>query len=174
MHASAFLLLSYLVLPSVSMTQFRGLNCVEFEESGHAYLRIDTSVWCDEESDEYSRLLSIDTPLIVLYQAIPIGWAALLWRNRRRLNPGYRSEKASRRKRARDPALAPLSFLFDDYVCARWAFDVFDMWRRITMVGLIPFAPLTSRPIIGCGLAALSIVIFQVAEPYHDPATNTL
>ena len=84
------------------------------------------------------------------------------------------SERASRRKRARDPGLAPLTFLFDDYVCSRWAFDVFDMWRRITMVGLIPFAPLTSSPIIGCGLAALSIVIFQVAEPYHDPATNTL
>ena len=79
-----------------------------------------------------------------------------------------------RRRRARVVDLAPLSFLFDDYKCSRWAFDVFDMWRRITMIGLIPFFPLTSRPIIGCGLAALSIVIFQVAEPYHDPATNTL
>ena len=88
------------------MTQFRGLNCVEFE-SGHSYLRADTSVWCDEESDEYSRLLAIDIPLIALYQAIPIGWAVLLWRHRRQLNPNFRSEKASRRKRAKDKGLKP-------------------------------------------------------------------
>ena len=108
-HAAAFLLLSYLILPSVSMIQFRGLDCVSFEESGHAYLRIDTSVWCDKESDEYSQLIAITVPLIILYQSIPIGWALLLWRNRRRLNPGFYSERASRRKRARDPALMPFS-----------------------------------------------------------------
>ena len=66
------------------MTQFRGLNCVEFE-SGHSYLRADTSVWCDEESDEYTRLVSIDVPLIIVYQSIPFIWGALLFWQRRRL-----------------------------------------------------------------------------------------
>ena len=105
-HASALLLLSYLVLPSVSMTQFRGLNCVGFE-SEHAYLRVDTSVWCDQESDEYSTLLETDIPLIILYQSIPFIWAALLFSQRRRLNPGYKNEQAGRRKRDRDPRIAP-------------------------------------------------------------------
>ena len=65
-HVKAFLLLTYLVLPSVSMKQLRGLNCVRFKESGHSYLRVDTSVWCDRESDEFSRLLATDVPLLIL------------------------------------------------------------------------------------------------------------
>ena len=172
-HATAFLLLSYLVLPSVSMTQFRGLNCVEFE-SGHAYLRVDTSVWCDTESDDYNALLGADVPLIILYQSIPILYAVLLFKSRRRLDPGFRNELAARRKRGRDKALAPLRFLFEDYVCGQWGFEIFDMWRRIAMVGLLPFAPLDQRPIIGCGLAAMSLSVFQEVQPYHDPATNAL
>lgn len=90
------------------MTQFRGLNCVEFEESGHAYLRVDTSVWCDEESDDYRRMLAIDVPLIAIYQSIPFIWGALLIWQRRRLNPGYSNDQASRRKRDSDPVIAPL------------------------------------------------------------------
>ena len=172
-HATAFLLLTYLVLPSVSMTQFRGLNCVEFE-SGHAYLRVDTSVWCDTESDDYNTLLGADVPLIILYQSIPILYAVLLFKSRRRLDPGFRNELAARRKRGRDKALAPLRFLFEDYVCGQWGFEIFDMWRRIAMVGLLPFAPLDYRPIIGCGLAAMSLSVFQEVQPYHDPATNAL
>ena len=34
--------------------------------------------------------------------------------------------------------------------------------------------PFESRALVGCGLAAISIVVFQEVEPYHDPATNTL
>ena len=48
------------------------------------------------------------------------------------------------------------------------------MWHRIAMVGLIPFAPLQYRPVVGCGLAALSLSVYTAVQPYHDPATNTL
>ena len=41
-------------------------------------------------------------------------------------------------------------------------------------MGLIPFLPVETRPIIGCGLGAVCIVTFQESEPYHDAATNTL
>ena len=41
-------------------------------------------------------------------------------------------------------------------------------------MGLIPFLPVETRPIIGCGLGAVCIVAFQESEPYHDAATNTL
>ena len=153
------------------MTQFRGLDCVEFEESGRSYLRVDTSVWCDDESEEHKRLLDVVVPFVVLYQSIPFVWAYLLITNRSRLNPAYRNDLASRRRRDRDEVLAPLSFLFTAYRSDRWYFDVLDMWRRIVMVGLLPFGPVLLRPIIGSGLAALSIVVFVEAQPYHDAAT---
>ena len=125
-RTSLLTVLTYFVLPSASMKQLRGLNCVQFE-SGHAYLRVDTSVWCDRESDQFSRLLSIDVPFIILYQSIPVMYAWLLWSSRRSLNPGYRNKIVARAKRDNDPSLAYLKFLFESYEVDRWAFDVFDM-----------------------------------------------
>ena len=93
--------ISYLVLPTVSMTQFRGLNCQTFE-SGHAYLRVDTSVWCDTDSSDYARLLSINIPMIIIYQSIPFGWLALLVYYRRRplaLDPARRHPHRPGRRR---------------------------------------------------------------------------
>ena len=170
------------------MAQFKGLNCVSFE-SGHEYLRVDTSVWCDRRgSPEYRRLLAVDVPLIILYQAIPIMYAGLLITKRHQLNPGFKNRVASRAKRDRTPELARLKFLFEAYEVDRWGSDVFDMWRRITvssggggivcvppltshlqtqMVGLVPFAPVEYRPLFGTALAALSLALFQEAQPYH-------
>ena len=48
------------------------------------------------------------------------------------------------------------------------------MWRRIAFIALLPFVSLDLRPIVGCGLAAMSIILFQEVLPYHDPATNSL
>ena len=92
-------------------------------------------------------------------------------------NGAANSTRASNRRgraAAAKTSTSPLSFLFDDYKCSQWAFDVFDMERRIAMVGLIPFAPLEWRPIVGCALSAVSLAVFQELQPYHDPATNTL
>ena len=70
-HLSATLLLSYLVLPTVSQVQFRGLNCFSLP-SEKLYLRIDTAVECSTASRDYQLILAFTLPLIMLYQSIPL------------------------------------------------------------------------------------------------------
>ena len=43
-HAYAFLLLSYLVLPPVSMMQFQSLDCITLDHDGSRFLRADSSI----------------------------------------------------------------------------------------------------------------------------------
>ena len=128
-HMAASLFLLYLVLPTVSMTQFRGLDCQQFE-SGHWYLRVDTSVWCDGKSEERGTLLGVVIPMLIIYQSIPLMYTWLLVKHRERLNPRFKDQLAARRKRERDPVLAPLRFLYEDYKCEQWGFEIFEMYRR--------------------------------------------
>ena len=175
-HASVTLLLSYLVLPSVSFAQFRAIDCHEFN-GGQFYLRIDTSLYCGTEtvpSKEYRGMLLVDIPFILLYQSLPVLYMFLLLTNRRRLNPGLRNDNASRRKRDRDPRISALNFLFCDYQVGFYWFEVFEMYRRCIFTAILPFVDKNFRPIAGCFLAALSIIVFEACSPYHDTETNSL
>ena len=44
-------------------------------------------------------------------------------------------------KREKDPKLQALKFLFSVYKCPDWAFEVVEMYRRIILLGVLPFIP---------------------------------
>jgi hypothetical protein len=83
-HINFALLLSYIVLPPVSLYQFEALSCIEFNQN-FKFLRSDTSVSC--LTADYRRFVALDVLLIAAYQAVPLIWFALLFRVRRRLDP---------------------------------------------------------------------------------------
>lgn len=64
-HAYFALVLSYLVLPIVSMIQFSALECVRLS-SNEMFLRVDTSINCN--SKEYELFVTLDIFLIIAYQ----------------------------------------------------------------------------------------------------------
>ena len=84
-HVYFFLLVSYLVLPSVSTAQFRALDCIPVSSESELVLRADTSVDCNSRA--YKSFWVANVLLIAVFQAIPLVWFALLWRHRRRLDP---------------------------------------------------------------------------------------
>ena len=49
-HFTMTLRVCYLFLPSVSTTQFKGLNCIRFTHSDDAYLKADTSIDCNSQA----------------------------------------------------------------------------------------------------------------------------
>lgn len=58
---------------------------------------------------------------------------------RDRLNPIAAANKAHALElRDGDESLNGIRFLFDDYKCGRWYFEIVDMYRRIFFVGVIP------------------------------------
>jgi hypothetical protein len=94
--------------------------------SGGSYLRADTHVSCDDAS--YQRFAYVDGLLIALYQASLLTSAYLLYSHRARLNPpSIKDAQLRELARARDQSLNPLSFLFEDYRCEAYMFEVVDM-----------------------------------------------
>jgi hypothetical protein len=126
-HVYYTLMLTYLVLPTVSQVQFKGLSCATLA-SGERYLRVDTSVECNfQTSADFRLILACDIPLIILYQSIPIVWAWLLYTHRQRLNPPVNDPRRAYELRAKDDSIAHLSFLVNDYSCALYYYEVIEM-----------------------------------------------
>ena len=173
-HAGIVLLITYLVLPKVSTVQFQGLNCLHLV-SGEAYLKADTSIDCN--SPGHQSFVQINAVLILIYQAIPIGYLWVLLRNHKRLKPpSAANDEVAIQMRDRDGELDPIRFLFQDLSVGGWFHEVVDMYRRIAFVGVLPLIgpDITVRCYVGVALAMLSAVYFREVTPYRTPSTNLL
>ena len=182
-HMGWFLVVCYVCLPAVAMTQFRGLNCGELENDDGTlvegtdtirYLRVDRTIDCD--GAEHEGFVGQNLILIILYQLLPISWLVLLYQKVRSgdLNPDVAIDGALR-KRDSDPDLAHLRFLFVEYTADRWFWDVFDIYRRIVFISILPFLGKgAGRAGIGCLIALISVIVYREGCPYQEGSTNVL
>lgn len=171
-HLNLLLLLSYLILPPVSKHQLQVFDRIQV--SGHYYVRGDTSI--DAQDQVYYTFRGIVLCFIGLYQLIPMTWAYLLYRNRHELNPAVASHDSRLAMYIRDnnPKLKSLRFLYGEYKCDKWWFEIADMYRRIIFIGVVPLVspnPAT-RASFGCILAIMSIVYYREEQPYRVEFTN--
>jgi hypothetical protein len=173
-HMWIFLLLTYLVLPPVAMKQLQSLDCIPFSHDHSSYLRADTGIDC--QSNSYEHFKSVMIFFIILYQSIPILWMILLYRKRAALDPltSNHDEKLALYIRDHNPNLTSLNFLFKDYKCNKWWFEVAEMYRRIVFVGILPLvSPITAtRASMGVVLAIMSVAYYREEKPYRVGFTN--
>ena len=94
------------------------------------YLRVDTAIECTSSSADYRLLLLCDLPLIFLYQSIPIMYWRALQANKAALNPPVDDAERAYAKRAKDDKIAHLRFLFSDFRCSQYSYEVIDTYRR--------------------------------------------
>jgi hypothetical protein len=175
-HMWLLLFLSYLVLPPVSNKQLQAFDCISLVSPGDIYLRSDTSINC--QSKGYVQFVSLIACFVALYQLIPVIWMTLLYRRRLSLNPptSNHDKQLSLFIRDHDPSLAYLKFLFVDYDCDKWWFEIADMYRRIIFIGIVPLIspnPAT-RASFGCILAIVSVAYFREEQPYRVEFTNVI
>ena len=180
-HFFAFLLLSYMVLPQVAMIQFQALDCDELAHNGESFLRTDSSINCN--SAAYSYFKVADCLFIVVYQAIPVLWFVLLWRERRKLNPIVKNRSGNEEEQLRviletrenDKTLGALRFLWSDYRPVSYYFEVVDMQRRILFIAVLPLAGSGAfRASVGCFLVILTIAFSREVSPFVHGSTNVL
>ena len=113
-HAYMLLLLSYMVLPPISMIQLQSLDCFKFGHDGELFLRKDMEVNCG--SDQHKTFEVVDGALIFMYLSIPLVWLILLRSSREQLMPrGIADERSIANMRSQNEKLASLRFLFDSY-----------------------------------------------------------
>lgn len=137
-----FLLLTFIVAPSVASIIFGTFLCHELEvEPGHVarYMHFDLTVDCD--SAEYYSLYGEALVLIFVWPlGVPLLYMVLLWKNRAHfatINP--------------PESISKLSFLTDDYRSQGYFWDVVDMNRKLVLTGWLL--------LIGDELALLRLVI---------------
>jgi hypothetical protein len=165
----------HLSLPCILNKQLEFFDCVTLE-SGESYVRSDTSISCT--SSEYIKFKPLVIVFMILYQCVPLIWMTILFTNRKGLNPPTNSTDKNLALYIRDHNrdLYPLRFLFRDYACNTWWFEVAEMYRRILFVSVLGF--ISNSPSIkaslGCILAILSAVYIRDAKPYRLSETNTL
>lgn len=125
-HASAALLLAFLVYSSVSSVLFRMFSC-EILDDGHVYLRADYRIKCD--SPKHMALQFYAAAMIIVY---PIGivalYATLLLRNR----------KALQKKKGRENNLSirSISELWRPYRSPRYYYELIECVRRALLSGV--------------------------------------
>ena len=120
---SYILLMTYLVLPPVSLKQFQGLDCQSIR--GESFLRVDTSINC--RSTAYGDFRIINGFCVALYMAIPPMWLYFLWKQRQRLNPPTKDLRLAYHLRDSDEHLAYLHFLFIPYRPCFYYFEAIEM-----------------------------------------------
>jgi len=121
--ATYLLMMTYLVLPPVSLKQYQGLDCQSIR--GQSFLRINTSINC--HSAEYYQFRRLNGICIAAYSAIPPMWLYFLWKQRRRLNPPTSDLRLAYHLRDSDEQLAPLRFLFVPYQPHFYYFEAIEM-----------------------------------------------
>lgn len=168
-HIWLLLFLSYVVLPTVSNKQLQYFDCIELASSD-TYLRSDTSILCN--SDTYLSFKSVLIGFVCFYQMIPVTWAFLLYRNKDALNPqtSNHDETLALFIRDNNENLSPLRFLFYDYKCDKWWFEIADMYRRIVFIGILPLVSprASTRASFGFILGIVSVSYFREEQPYRE------
>ena len=174
-HFSAFLTITYLVLPAVASSQFKGLNCIQYANSDEAYLKADTSIDCN--GPVHQEFIFRNCLMILAYQMIPVMYVVLLRSAKDRLNPPDAADEAEAlRKRDEDASLQPIRFLFIDLRPSRWIHEVVDMYRRILFISVLPLMGTDPaiRAYVGCVISLGSSVYYRETMPYRVPFTNVL
>jgi len=169
-HTFVFLVGTFVALPSVLRVQFSALDCMPIGK-GKSYLREDTSVDCTTGS--YKSFRTLDVFLILGYASIPVIWFWLLWRQRKTfaaLDGSSKSDKTTIMQ------FKHLSFLFEPYKTTFYAFEVFETYRRVIFIGVLPLLTQNSprRAAIGVVMSVCSLAFYREFEPFSRRANNLL
>ena len=124
-----FLVLTYMVFVSVSMTVFFTFGCRTYGDNPERFLFLDQSISCDTPKHYAFQFYAL--LMIFVY---PLGITALytylLWSHRGELRASDRDENKNLHK---------ISFLWDDYEPEMWWFEIFECFRRQFLTGLLVF-----------------------------------
>lgn len=113
-----------------------------------------------------------------MYASVPIVWLLLLKRHQEALNPSVgmgSDEKLSLFIRdSHTSELSYIRFLFDDYKCNKWWFEVVELCRRIMFISILPLlaASEDKRAALGCLMAQVSLIYIREEVPFKHQFTN--
>lgn len=186
------LLISFVILPPISLTIFKIFDCVNLDLNGddplhqrHLVLRNDYSINCD--SDYYLFLLVWAIFMVLLYPvAMVITYFVLLFGHRYQIQARVQLEAIKRSPHIADRRhtmtiesrhfYETLGFLFVAYKPQYWYWELVEVCRRLIMNcvlgSILPGS--AQQIIIGIVLATMFMKVYHQCQPFADMDTNLL
>ncbi|GMI40505.1 hypothetical protein TrCOL_g10999 [Triparma columacea] len=182
----AFLAMTFLILPAVSIKIFTTFACHNFDDAT-SFLKSDYSINCKDPAHNFYSLYA--TGMILVYPiGIPLMYFVLLWRKRDLLEAGQtvKEESMSEEKALKlaleerkmneieDPTLKALSFLYGSYEPKFWWFEVFETLRKLALTGFLVFlAPGTAAQVLfSLIMCFFALVAYRDRRPFVSEFTD--
>eukprot|EP00903_Cladosiphon_okamuranus_P009051 g8653.t1 len=190
-YATVALTMAFLLYSTVSTVIFQTFTCDELEDVGERWLRADYGIDCDSSKHKAFQVYA-GFMILVYPVGIPIVFAVMLWRKRSIINPpkdvpppggvlnfphaqAARGEERYGRPSEPDPRLsdrriAETAFLWRAYRPEAYYYEVLECFRRLLLTGCLVFILPNSagQAAVACVLAALTVVVFALVNPYGD------
>jgi hypothetical protein len=181
---SSFLLLTFMLLPTVSVKIFSTFACRTFDGDYGSFLKVDLSINCDSRQHAfyvaYAVLMTFVYPI-----GIPFLYFVLLRRELPLISPDDEvlrdsvSEKKAKElalsKRAQievaHPHVKRLSFLYSAYSPKYWWFEVFETLRKLLLTGGLVFVSPGSagQIVISILICIFSMHFYAENKPFVNP-----
>lgn len=159
-HASALLLLTFLVYSSVSALVFSAFACERLDD-GFIYLRADYTIECDSPTHKAFQVYA-GVMILVYPVGIPLAYAMVLYANRRVLRDPW--------ERQVDDHVNTIEDLWSPYRPECYMYEVLECTRRVSLTGVIVFIyPNTAAQVaVTLVLAFAFNVVFETLAPYES------
>jgi len=174
-YITAFLLISYVILPRVSITIFSLFVCDTFEDGTAPRLRADYSIKC--AGTQYNAAYWFSCMMVLIYPiGLPTIYFLMLFSKRKQLNPKHfnRDMAADMEEEEvlelieKDKKLDIIRFLFDMYHPETWWWEVFETIRRISLTGALMVFKEGSvlQLFLGVTICVLSLMMYSNHMPF--------
>ena len=150
---SGVLLMTFIILPTISVKIFSTFGCTQFDDGYGSYLAVDLSIDCNSNQHKLYELFAY--AMILVYPiGVPLTYFYLLNQQRQSIDPGQdrfsiseRSvkeglEEALKRRavlQESNPKVRRLKFLYNSYEPRCWWFEVFETIRRLFLTDDLVF-----------------------------------
>ena len=165
---SLFLVLLFLIYPSVSSTILSSFVCRTFDD-GSRWLRKDITINCD--SPDRAGWIALGSIGIIIYViGIPFVYLISLVRVRREINPKDPKQTPDKRK------FASVLFLTEIYKREYWYWEVIELIRKLVQTSLIIFFLDGSvmQMIVMIAVAMIMVQVINEIRPYQNDPANKL
>ena len=183
-----FLVLTFLVLPTVSVKIFSTFACHAFD-NGRSFLKVDYSIDC--QAPQHSQFVQFASLMVLVYPiGIPAMYYYLLWKKKALLDPGQEekehrmSDEDALRETLKEreeleekyPDMKSLRFLYESYEPKYWWFELFETMRKLTLTGFLVFlAPGTAAQVLFSLIMCINAMrVYAGCQPFIDLSNDRI
>jgi hypothetical protein len=176
----AFLVFTYLILPSITVTIFEVFSCKDVDPDDTVggddrYMMVDYSVSCSSSKYHFGRVWAI-VSIFIYPIGIPAFYLYLLFGARADIVSREDESCGEEEMELRTRRLRPLRLLYDSYEPKLWYWALVDTARRLMLTGVLVLIAQGSAAqiVVGILLALFFLKLYDSWKPFADDTVQSV